>query len=409
MSASILSKGAEKKRAGKSSTAFDAETELLLLCARFPCEPNDTNRIKELIDDGVDWERLIQSAERHKVSSFLYLGISKLSSESIPASVLHRLRDQFLANSKQNLLLSSKLIKLLDLLQSHSIQAMPLKGPLLSAWLYGDVALRQISDLDLLIHRRDVREARALLELHGFKPQFELNHQQELMFLKLRNEYIFLHPADGVCVDLHWALTPKPLSLYPEFESLWEKPQPVMLWEREFYTLNAEATLLFLCVHGAKHIWYQLSWIADVAAIIRTNPGMNWGTIISQAESYNCERMLYLGLNLAHDLFAAELPEDVLKKIKSQPLIDSLTLKVRGMLSGDGDGVTFSAREYFYLRTFDRAQQRAHYLLDEVFSPTPFEWKLFPLPVRLHFLYYFIRPARLACKQVKGRFKQLSF
>jgi len=37
-----------------------------------------------------------------------------------------------------------------------------------------------------------------------------------------------------------------------------------------------EDELVLICIHGAKHFWERLMWIADVAALISRQTAINW-------------------------------------------------------------------------------------------------------------------------------------
>jgi len=40
--------------------------------------------------------------------------------------------------------------------------------------------------------------------------------------------------------------------------------------------LSVEDELVLICIHGAKHFWERLMWIADVAALISAQTAINW-------------------------------------------------------------------------------------------------------------------------------------
>ncbi|RXM21985.1 hypothetical protein EO238_26195, partial [Citrobacter sp. AAK_AS5] len=60
------------------------------------------------------------------------------------------------------------LLRLQQLMESHGIRLVPIKGPVLARLAYGDVALRQFEDLDLIVRRPDLVCAVDLLERDGF-------------------------------------------------------------------------------------------------------------------------------------------------------------------------------------------------------------------------------------------------
>ena len=59
----------------------------------------------------------------------------------VPKGFLEQLRDAFYANAAHNTLLARELLKLLRLLETHGIPALPFKGPVLAVSVYGSLAL----------------------------------------------------------------------------------------------------------------------------------------------------------------------------------------------------------------------------------------------------------------------------
>jgi len=53
-----------------------------------------------------------------------------------------------------NFFLTKELLELLTLFEAHCIPASPYKGPALAIMAYGNLALRQFSDLNILVHKR---------------------------------------------------------------------------------------------------------------------------------------------------------------------------------------------------------------------------------------------------------------
>ncbi len=72
-------------------------------------------------------------------------------------------------------------------------------------------------------------------------------------------------------------------------------------------SFSTDDLLFSLCVHGSRHIWERLSWICDVAELIKRQQ-LNWPALMDRAIKTDCERMFYLGLFLAERLLGASLP-----------------------------------------------------------------------------------------------------
>lgn len=57
---------------------------------------------------------------------------------------------------KQNMLMTSELIKVVKILEENNIEAISFKGPVLSQLAYGDVVSRQYCDLDILVDEKEL-------------------------------------------------------------------------------------------------------------------------------------------------------------------------------------------------------------------------------------------------------------
>jgi hypothetical protein len=90
----------------------------------------------------------------------LYQSLNTTCPEAVPKANLAQLRNYFHANAQRNLFLTQELLKLLTLFKTNGISAIPYKGPVLAVAVYGNLALRQFGDLDILVHKRDVLRAK---------------------------------------------------------------------------------------------------------------------------------------------------------------------------------------------------------------------------------------------------------
>src|SRR6202035_2811780 len=126
--------------------------------------------------DRLDW---------HGVAPLVSSGLQPVHSDSLPTDAVRRLQDSQHACVRRGLFLTGKLVRLLDLFGAAAIPVIPLKGPALSEYLYGDSALRQFVDLDLLVHRSDVPPAMLLLERQGYRLDSRLSWAPEKTLIAL--------------------------------------------------------------------------------------------------------------------------------------------------------------------------------------------------------------------------------
>jgi hypothetical protein len=382
------------------------ENEILVCSARVIMDMERAERMRELLKQTIDWTYMLEAAYWHGTLPLLYRHLSAASPNSIPDRFLNQLRDSVHEITAWNLLLMSQLIKLLGLFRSHGIEVLPFKGPVLAASVYGDIALRHFWDIDILVKKRDVSNAAQLLIDAGYSPQFSLTREQERVYAQAYCEHTFRHEGMGA-VDLHWGLIPPQFSFAPDPEPLWGRSRRIDLGGHTVSTLSPEDMCLFLSLHGAKHYWSQLNWIVDLAELIRAHEDMDWESIIDQAAAMGARRMLFLGLFLAGDLLEAPLPDEVAQKARAARQISSLADGVYGMLFPRKKVRAISMKQnIYYVKTMDRVSDKMRFCAGYT-VPTPLEWSLLRLPRSLSFLYYLLRPVRLAAKYGRKALKRI--
>src|SRR6476620_4386150 len=147
--------------------AFKPEQELLLTAISPDRTPELNNRVRSLAANSLDWDYMFVFARRHGVLQLLYFQLQQCAADLIPPEQLQRLQKYFQENSARNVLLTAELRRLIELLESANIEAVPYKGPVLALFAYGNVALRRFVDLDVLARKEDVNRAIDLLLTDG--------------------------------------------------------------------------------------------------------------------------------------------------------------------------------------------------------------------------------------------------
>jgi len=329
---------------------------------------------------------------------------------------MDQLKDSFRSNVQRSLLLTAELLKLLDLFANHGLSAIPFKGPVLAASVYGDLSLRQFSDLDVLVKQDDMLIAEGLLASQGYQPATDNGigldkgiDPADVAYVGPKY-YTFVHQNHGTRVDLQWRVAERYFSFSLDDNHGASKLVPVIVAGRSVLTFAPTDLLLVLCAHGAKHQWQELKWICDVAELVRAEKErINWNKLRQEASRRGAWRMLRLGLFLARDLLDAELPLEVSKIVEKDFGRASIVPRILTRLFAEtpepyGD----FERVIFYMRTMDRWQDRARFsccylsqCLRAAITPTSRERELLPLPAPLSFLYYFLRPLRLTFKYLR--------
>src|SRR5512147_912439 len=127
------------------------ESELLVWCARTVVTDELRARIRQRVQEPLDWGGVLDLAWHHGVGPLLYRNLSTACSDLVPAEALALLRQRTQAGALLNRVLAQELVVLCEAFAARGVPVMPIKGATLASSVYGDLALRDFSDMDLLV------------------------------------------------------------------------------------------------------------------------------------------------------------------------------------------------------------------------------------------------------------------
>ncbi len=292
------------------------EVDLLLSCVRVVLGTANTEDSSRRIPPDLDWPRLVRAALEHGVMPHLYLTAKRIGAALIPPAVLEELRGRFEANAHLNLYRAGELLRLLTLFETHDLPVIPLKGPVLAMSLHGNLAMRQFTDLDLLVPSGQVTRAGDLLETVGYR----VHEAGETSVTAERTG------REGrVVVDLHWALADHRYSFPLTQDEVRRRMQRVPFMHMMVWQPAADDQFLLLCSHPAKHCWSRLAWVGDIAAFVRAHgTRLNWEQSLQRANALRGRRLFLLGLHLSAELLWSPVPRDVWARCTSDTVVTRL-------------------------------------------------------------------------------------
>jgi hypothetical protein len=358
--------------AGEDSLADGLpETEIALCCARTSLDAVSRARLAMLLQQSVDWPRLLRIAVHHGVMPLVCHHLSGSFVDAVPQVVLRQLQERFRANSVRNLILTREMTRIVNLLEGRGIAAIAYKGPLLAMAAYGSLGLRSFSDLDILVDKRHVAEAARLLHEQGYH-----------------------------WVELHWAITPHYFSFRLDPAELTARSRWVVVAGARCRTLSLEDLLLVLCVHGTKHCWDRIEWVSSLAELVRRHEALDWDQVVRRAADRGGSRMLGMSLALANGLLGVPLPDAVRASVEADPAATLLARQVSARLRTGADGIQDRSDEQFrfHLLARERLRDRTRYMLRLATTQTLGDWSFLRLPSGLGWAYRVIRPLRLVAK-----------
>ena len=267
-------------------------------------------------------------------------------------------------------MLTSELFKLLEKFQELNIRTIPYKGTVLASSIYGEIYLRQVGDIDIIINKEDLSKTKELLSSQSY--QITEEYDQELTYFNKESQ---------VEVDIHWEFTPTYFPLKVDFDTLWDNRQTVKLCKKSIVSLSAEDLLFILCIQIAKDCWERqqqieyLAKVCDIAEVIHKCSHLNWSQMMERGKGQDVKRIIHFSLYLAKELFAITLPAQILQEIEKDTVAISLAHQVCADLFGKQDEMPSPGKNsllnlqlrlrqlIFYLRMRETLKYKIKYFL----------------------------------------------
>ena len=301
------------------------EERLLLACSWAPAgrmEPEHGDRVAALCRAGVDWSAFLDLVERHHVHALAHLNVNRHGRAWVPPPVRADLADGAARERTLSLRLGAECLRLVRRFNGARLPVIPLEGALLSWQLYGDPALRQAKDVDLLVREADLRPALDLLAGEGYHPvrvDCRALPPAELAAWAAdsgHNHLCLWHQGRDIRLELHWRLCDWPRAEVP---AIWaaHRQEP---WLGVPVAVLADAVLLAcLCEHGASHAWFRCQWLGDVAMLLAGEPAPDAGALVAAARNLGLGRPLAQAALLVHWLYGVALAPGLADLVRAEP------------------------------------------------------------------------------------------
>ena len=285
--------------------------DFLLRCLSFSPRPS----IPDSPLSAHQWTEVLALADNHGLTPLLYKRLKQsVAQGGVPTDVWKRLRRAYLVSAGRGTRLFQELRTVLQRLRSSGVNVIGLKGAFLAEAVYGDVALRPMVDVDLLVREADLDKAQAvLIDIGGVQQEFEDIESR----IKWRYHLPQVIVRD-LAVEIHWTIAPLIGPVRVDAAGLWDRARPAVIAGVEVLALCPENLLLHLCLHAAynESLGGGLRPLCDIAETThRFRDEIDWVKVAERAREWGASRYVGLALHLAGSLLGAGVPDDVLEHL----------------------------------------------------------------------------------------------
>jgi hypothetical protein len=245
------------------------ELRLLTACARWPRDEARAHALRDAARMSIDWPVFVEIVRRHRMAAMALDGLRQ-ADIALPDATVVALRAQAGTDTRQILATVAEAAAIDSLATASGETYAVVKGPAMAKLAYGDIALRQCRDLDVLMDLDAALRFRTTLIAAGYRqlaPQNIVHEAGLRRWLRFQKDFTLFSPRTGALVELHTRLMNNPHLLAPDFGST-GRQRVAIGGGITVPTLGDDDQLLYLCVHGAHHGWMRLKWLADIAALL---------------------------------------------------------------------------------------------------------------------------------------------
>jgi hypothetical protein len=199
----------------------------------------------------------------------------------------------------------------LSTLEGAGIETMVLKGAALAQQYYGDIGVRVMSDVDVLVRAEHAHEAAAVLSSSGWRRTVR---SDLAAILPVINGTRFVEEGEGG-LDLHWHALWSP-AVEDDF---WQAARSVEVGGAATLAQCPADQLLHTCVHGIWSDGHRIRWVADAVTLLRSEPDLDWDRVVERGRARSLTLPLAQALAYLRSGFGCPVPDGVLRCLEGTP------------------------------------------------------------------------------------------
>ena len=312
---------------------------LLVRCARLDLDDAAVGEIAALLTRPLAWHDLVLFAEAHSIAPLLYHHLKRFEASGlIPQPSRQRLLKLSHRAGYRNRAFRGAFQELADILAAAGVPVIVPKGLSLLESVYGNLSLRPLIDLVLLVRAEDRERAAQAVAALGYVDTVAPALRR---FNRWYSSHVHLvkRGAFDVHLLLQWDLLNRPATHALDIRRVWVDARPTDLAARATLVPSPVDLVLYLCLQAAKHGYLNVAaadvedpaslvfaeWtnnrlirFTDIFETIRHHRNiLDWTLLTERAQVGGIESTVYAGLRWVSRLFGPVADPGVLERLGS--------------------------------------------------------------------------------------------
>ena len=297
------------------------------------------------IKENVEWNKIIEEGNAHKIEGLIYSAIGQNSLKNIDSEELNRWKLTTFQTGVSQIQHINKISKVLEELSENDIPVVVLKG-LVVRDLYPRPELRTMCDADILVHKEHLEKVEKLLLDQGYTI---LENSEEMHRAYYKN---------GTLIEVHWVITnERYFDGIPEIEkSVWENAIEVTVGDSKALSMCDEDMAVHLCLHMATHLinrGFGIRQVCDLVLLIEQRGHLiNWDSFLEKIRLCDIETFTKAIFMICESLFNTNIPFQLRGKIKPSVIEDLVEDIFSNGVHGKRDEAAAMAKQMAYDKDF---------------------------------------------------------
>ena len=318
---------------------------------------------------------------------------------NMPAQIKEQLKNELHAITLQNFAIAQETQRILNRLQAHDIAVIPYKGVAFSNEFYGDISMRESSDIDLIINPNNIDKILPILIEDGYECHYakSLARIDRNKLLEQQKDICFDKKSEPrFHVEFHWRIIhPNFLMLKPTSEFIIQRKERFKLEKIEHF----RAVLLHHWAHDG------LEYLKTLVDLAQAYQNLNKTEIHHYLTKENTNNGLNIVLEVVNQIFGIEtLTKNKLNNTEKRLINRIVKFNLESKVGKiKGPATTLLVKQYYRYYTnqlhfisgiFKKLAFTIRFWI-RLLSPKQGDIEVIGLPKYLQFLYVLVRPFRL--------------